>query len=293
MRRWAGLSAILLWGCAGPARNMDAPAAVPATVELKTPEGASVGTLHLEPGKPPALWPLKTIGGVNVTRAFPFRDDHPGEAHDHPHHRSCWIAHGDVNGVDFWHDGGRIEHRRLEVSESGAIRVEGDWCTPEGEVLLHSSLEVWARDHFGTTGREVCMMLDLTPANGPVVFGDTKEGTCAIRLAPQLRLEGQVASGSLENSNGVQGKAVWGKRSDAIIVSGVVDGSEITLELTNFGPESASTRWHARPYGLIAANPFGDRAFDRSLPARETLLKPDTVIRLMWCIGLRESKVER
>ena len=26
----------------------------------------------------------------------------PGEETDHVHHRSVWVTHGSVNGVDFW-----------------------------------------------------------------------------------------------------------------------------------------------------------------------------------------------
>ena len=43
-----------------------------------------------------------------------------------------------------------------------------------------------------------------------VTFGDTKEGSMGIRMAPQLRLKGKVAKGSALNSEGIVGKAVWG-----------------------------------------------------------------------------------
>lgn len=47
------------------------------------------------------FYPLIGPGGAKMTRAWPM-EDVPGEEHDHPHHRSLWYSHGDVNGVDFW-----------------------------------------------------------------------------------------------------------------------------------------------------------------------------------------------
>src|SRR5690348_11345246 len=50
----------------------------------------------------PYLHPLRTADGKVVTRGYPMTSDIPGEAHDHPHHRGLWFAHGDVNGYNFW-----------------------------------------------------------------------------------------------------------------------------------------------------------------------------------------------
>jgi hypothetical protein len=39
--------------------------------------------------------------GEPVIRHWPVKEAENG-ARDHPHHRSLWFAHGDVNGHDFW-----------------------------------------------------------------------------------------------------------------------------------------------------------------------------------------------
>src|SRR5436190_12464735 len=49
----------------------------------------------------PHLYPVLTTDGTPLTRAFPMKSG-TGEDEDHPHHRSLWFAHSDVNGVDFW-----------------------------------------------------------------------------------------------------------------------------------------------------------------------------------------------
>ena len=256
----------------------------PRTVALQSQTGAIVGTIHLEPGKPPALWPLRTIEGVEVTRAFPFRDDVPGESHDHPHHRSMWSAHGDVNGVDFWHEGGRVEHDSIRNYQDGAVEVAGRWIDGDGQSMLTSRTLWRAVDDGGT--RTVVLRVVLEPVGGPVVFGDTKEGTLAIRLASQLRLTGDVAGGTLANSEGMSGAGVWGRGATWIEVTGRIEDTPVKLRLTHasfveqvLGADSVPeedalvVRWHARPYGLIAANPFGERAFVGSGEAKETIVE--------------------
>src|SRR5271157_5745086 len=50
----------------------------------------------------PYLYPLRSSAGIIVTRGYPMVTSNPGESKDHPHHRSMFFAHGDINGVDFW-----------------------------------------------------------------------------------------------------------------------------------------------------------------------------------------------
>ncbi len=62
----------------------------------------------------PIIYPLVGPGGHRLTRDFPMKEAGPNEKSDHDHHRSFWLTHGDVNGVDFWLDDdhcGKIVHR--------------------------------------------------------------------------------------------------------------------------------------------------------------------------------------
>ena len=95
--------------------------------------------------------------------------------------------------------------------------------------------------------------------NGPVKMGDTKEGTFAIRLATAL----QKPDGHMLNSEGAVGeKQVWGKRANWVDYSGTVAGEKLGLAIFDHpsNPQHP-TYWHARGYGLFAANPFGERDF--------------------------------
>lgn len=90
-------------------------------------------------------------------------------------------------------------------------------------------------------------------------MGDTKEGTFGIRLRKELN----SPPGHMVNSKGGQGeKEIWGKRADWVDYYGQVDGEEVGIAVLD-SPKSFRhpTYWHARGYGLLAANPFGLREF--------------------------------
>ena len=69
-------------------------------------------------GAKPVCWPIYSATGAEVTRRFPM-ETIDGEKHDHPHQRSWWFTHGDVNGIDFWSENeghGTIVHREYLAS---------------------------------------------------------------------------------------------------------------------------------------------------------------------------------
>ena len=67
------------------------------------------------------------------------------------------------------------------------------------------------------------------------------------------------------NSNGAEGeKGVWGKRANWVDYDGKVNGEELGVAIFDH-PQNLRhpTYWHARGYGLFAANPFGIKEFTR------------------------------
>lgn len=246
----------------------------------------------------PYLYPLVGPGGVPVTRGYPM-EERPGEARDHPHHRSAWFAHGDVNGVDFWHpeaeNGGTIEHtgRLTEVLERGKnlrTRLELLWKDRQGAALLRERRTVTFRveeDH-----RSVDFVLELTAESGDVTFGDTKEGTFALRLHPELRLAGELANGRAFNAEGVEGEAVWGERAAWLSYQGKVGGRPVGVAIFDHSDNLRHPAWwHARPYGLFAANPFGRRAFEGAeAEAGDHVLKEGETLVLRYRIWIHAGE---
>jgi hypothetical protein len=90
-------------------------------------------------------------------------------------------------------------------------------------------------------------------------MGDTKEGTFAIRLVKAL----EPPLGHMMNSNGgTDEKTIWGKQADWVDYSGTVNDEDVGIAVFD-NPQNLRhpTYWHARHYGLLAANPFGVREF--------------------------------
>lgn len=266
--------------CAGPAATQTAPApraAAPAAaprVRLTVLEDRVRVEIDGEPFteyrfgglRRPVLYPVLGPGGVPLTRRWPLESAGPGEARDHPHHQSLWFAHGSVNGRDFWTThplAGRIEHATILEVRSGAtglLRTRNRWMAGrrlvcEDERTLRFAVEPDAR----TLDYEVTLLA----TRGRVVLGDTKEGTMAIRMHPALRLRGKVAAGRAINSEGVEGRAVWGKRARWVDYSAPIDGRVLGIAILDHPTNLRHpTWWHARDYGLCAANPFGIHDFE-------------------------------
>ena len=102
-----------------------------------------------------------------------------------------------------------------------------------------------------------------------VKFGDTKEGTFAIRLAAGLE-EPQKKSppkpprtGMMITSEGGKGEAnTWGKRANWVDYAGELDGEKLGIAIfDNPANPKHPTYWHSRSYGLFAANIFGEHDF--------------------------------
>lgn len=233
----------------------------------------------------PYMYPIIGPSGANLARPYPMEK---GGAEDHPHHRSFWFAHGAVNGVDFWADGekhGRQVHGAVSGLEAAPGRVSfatsTEWVSAQGKPMLSDErhITVAARED-GT--RSVDFTITLKASHGEVLFGDTKEGTFALRLSPSLSIEGEGAQGKMLSSTGKKNGAVWGKQAAWVSAYGP-DASGAAVTVTIFDHPTSlrhPTWWHARTYGLFAANPFGKHDFEKledktagdlTLPAGESL----------------------
>ncbi len=243
-------------------------------VQVKGPQigvvydGTRVASYRSE-GRVPCLYPLLSPTGQSVTRHFPFQEGVEGEAEDHPHHTSFWLAHGKVNGADFWHDGdNRIEHLRFvdhgvtDRGKSAFFTVALAWLVGEREILREERRYQFDFSIPQQTSLEV--RATFTAVQGEVVFGDTKEGFCAIRVTPTLRLRGEVAQGHITDSVGRRGEDCWGQRAQWVAYHGPdTAGKALVVALLDHSNNlNHPTWWHARHYGLLAANPFGRHDFE-------------------------------
>ncbi len=282
------LSLLIGWvvfGCGATAQNLP--------VELKhdgnridvSIGGKAFGAYYFGAEAPkPYLYPLRSARGTIVTRGYPMVKDIPGESHDHPHHRALYYAHGNINGIDFWSEAregraaqtargryyaterelpkGRTVLRKLDemksAGDTGVIRAEFDLVGPEGKAI-GSETQAYTFSGDDSVRLIDCEFTTRADRGIAVKMEDTKEGTFAIRLVKAL----EEPTGHMLNSRGAAGeKEIWGKRADWVDYSGEVDGEKLGIAIFD-NPENPKhpTYWHARGYGLFAANPFGEHDF--------------------------------
>lgn len=230
--------------------------------------GVEVATFHKSIQGRPVLIPVLTPSGKSVTRNWPVLQARPGEQKDHPHHKSLWFAHGDVNGHDFWTEGkgmGRI----LSLSEPTSAKSPTNevislnkWVSAEGEIICTDERRIKVESEGPTN--IIDYTVTLRASHGALQLGDTKEGTMAIRLHPALRVKGDVATGRAVNSAGDKGGELWGRRSRWVHYFGKIADATVGVAILDH-PNNLRhpTHWQARTYGLVAANPFGVHYFEK------------------------------
>jgi hypothetical protein len=227
------------------------------------------------------LMPLQTARGLVISRPFPVGNDvssgDPKASSFEPHQRPLYFAHGNIDGLDFWGESafakyygdqskpayGHMTAAKIEEtqsgSESGRVRASFDLADPNGRVI---GREIQA---FVFQGDDARRMIDcdfvLRASNGAITLGDTKEGTFGIRLGADL----SAPLGHMLNSHGDEGETnIWGKQADWVDYYGKISGHDVGIVVFDH-PTSFRhpTTWHARGYGLLAANPFGLREFTK------------------------------
>lgn len=217
----------------------------------------------IKSGAKPVVWPIIGPTGSKMTRSTPM-EKVKGERFDHGHHRSLWFTHGNVNGVDFWSEGRKMgqtvhrEFKKAEIQPDGSAVVEtvNDWVDADGKKHLEDHRRLTFR--VGENWRSIDFDITLrAPADAPVTFGDTKEGTMGIRIPTVMDVETRKG-GHIVNSRGQTDGDAWGRPAEWVDYQGTVDDKKVGIAMLNH-PSSFRfpTHWHVRTYGLFAANPFG------------------------------------
>jgi len=213
----------------------------------------------------PILYPVLGPFQKPMTRKFPLGEKGDGEEPDHPHHTSLWYTHGDVNGVDFWAVGenkGKIIHQEFLNLEGNTFTSSNFWKDGQGKTICQDE-RTFHFYEFTKNERAIDIRITLMATVEDLVLGDTKEGSMGIRMTPEFRLRGKVARGSCLNSDGVVGKAIWGKRASWVSYWAMFDNKDFAISIFDHPSNPRHpTWWHARDYGLVAANPFGQHDFE-------------------------------
>ena len=272
----------------------------------------------------PVLFPLRTASGTLITRGWPM-EPRAGERTDHPHHVGFWFNYENVNGVDFWNNStalpaaqqakmGRIVQRRIVKTSSGAgqgdLEVEMNWIMPDQKPILREDTDFIFRTAPGV--RIVDRITTLTALDKPVIFKDSKDGLIGLRVRRELEqpetdavtytdasgrpttmkaMSTNGVTGLYRSSNGKTGDAVWGTRGRWTMLTGKVNQEDITLAMFDHpGNPGYPTYWHARGYGLFAANPLGQAVFSNGKKKLNFTLLPKQSATFRYRLVIMDGK---
>src|SRR5262249_44099043 len=125
--------------------------------------------------------------------------------------------------------------------------------------------------NLGPNRNLIEIVADLHASDYALEFADTKEGSMGIRIKESIQVtpprpkkdekpkSDAKKRGTMTNAEGKKDqKGCWGRVSAWCDYSGPV-GDDKTAGLAVFADpkNSIDSAWHARDYGLLAANPFG------------------------------------
>lgn len=270
----------------------------------------------------PILFPVNTVNGVTVTRGYPL-EPRTGERTDHPHHTGVWMNYESVNDLDFWNNStaipfekrakyGTIRHQQVTGQsasrDQAVLSVTANWQRPDGHILLKEKTTYT----FRVKGNR--FLIDrtstLTANDLDVRFKDVKDGFMAIRVARELEMpstetgvfvdaqgnETKVpvnnngVTGMYTNDAGVTGDSVWSTKGRWTMLTGKKDGRDITIALFDHPTNTGyPTYWHARGYGLFAANPLGRKVFSNGKEELNLVLKPGQSVQFRYRILVQDG----
>jgi hypothetical protein len=253
----------------------------------------------------PVLYPLYAANGTAVTRGFPL-EPKPGDPTDHPHHIGLWFNFENLNGLDFWNNSYAIPKEKKNLygwvrtdhilkaagGITGVLAYHANWTNQQKEVILE---ETTSFQFSGKGNQRIIDRVTTLKADVDAVFNDAKDGMLGLRLAHELQMPttedqkftddkgnvtivkggtDKVASGNYLTSAGKTGNDAWSTRGVWCKVFGKMGADSVSIAIIDHpGNPNYPTFWHARGYGLFAANPLGEKIFTNGKSEKNLRLK--------------------
>ena len=275
-----------------------------ATFELR---GKELTRYHFGPTlRRPYWFPIVGPGGRSLTRMnMPYdpgrsmtRDKQPTDPTKpenplgHSHQTSVWICHKDVNGFDFWRDGGpiagqivhMIEREGLEYDEvdgTATLLTRNAWKDPQGNTMM---IDRRMATVFPGEDDSWWMIVDIqfeAPPKSPVTLGKTTFGPLGVRMAKTVSVK--EGGGRILNSEGLRNeKSVFMKQARWVDYSGPVTADEtggITLMDHPQNPKHPA-KFHVRDNGWMGVT---------LTPDATRVIEPDKPLRLRYALWVHHK----
>ena len=198
----------------------------------------------------PDFYPVYSPSGREVTCTCAYR---------YNHHKSIFIGHANVNGINFFHDNNPtqsnlgdilLEKSQQEIDESGMhVMTHNGWITKAGVRLLEEER------NFTVILDEAAHIIDLTStliANQTnLTFAQDNHAFLGVRVADTMDVED---GGTILNANGQRNEEEAMRQSaDWTDYSGMVAGKTVGVTLMNH-PSNPSSAFFTRNYGTFLTN---------------------------------------
>lgn len=234
----------------------------------------------------PYFTDLHTPSGAKLTRNHPPIEG--VDATDHAAlHPGLWLAFGDLSGADFWRNKATVKHAGFveepATSQQGGTFAVRNRYEHDGKLVCEEVCRIRISSQSGGT------LIDWESRfSGPAdfYFGDQEEMGLGVRMATPLTVKN---GGEITNSDGGKNeKQVWGQQAAWCDYSGVINGQPAGVMIMPAADNSRRSWFHARDYGLLVANPFGENAFTKGPKSRVTV-RPGDALRLRFGVLLHSG----
>ncbi len=207
---------------------------------------------------------VHTPDGIQVTR------NHPPLAGvdpvDHPTmHPGIWLAFGNLSSQDFWRNKATIRHDKFTLQPTTGkdqlnFATESTLIATNGDVIAKLNSVFALSTH--NDGYLLSWKAAFTPTSDNFTFGDQEEMGFGARVATPLS---EKNGGTVRNSDDLNGaKNAWGKIAAWCDYSGVLSNRLVGITVMPDSKNIRASWFHSRDYGLIVANPFGQKAFTKT-----------------------------
>jgi hypothetical protein len=270
----------------------------------------------------PVLYPIYASNNEIITRGFPI-SPRSNEPIDHPHHIGLWLNYESVNGLDFWNNSSAIPKEKkaaygwiktnkiLETKsgEQGTLTYSANWQDINKNILLQEKTSFYFSAYNSL--RIIDRITTLTAVED-VTMPDVKDGLLGLRVAHELELpskeqriftdnKGNVTnvkatndssvSGNYITSRNITGDSAWATRAEWCMLYGKKGKDSISIVIIDH-PKNIGypTYWHARGYGLFAANPLGQKIFSNGTTILNYSLKKGESVTFRYRILINTGK---
>jgi len=245
----------------------------------------------------PYLAPLLTASGKHASRGFPL-EKIAGDPTDHPHQRGMWIGYEHLSGTNMWEidpadpqpHAGSIQFQKViethDGNKSGGFTIAAQWLNQDHTPVIDETLALtFYAEPVHSRVFDVDIKLKAIKLS---TFEDARDGLIGFRLAPPFD---ESRGGKVVNADGIEGAdKIEGTHSNWVDWQADLDGEKIGVAVLNHpSNHRAPSTWRLKPFGLVFANPFAQRFYDKSRQDGSMSLQPGDELHLRYRVLIHPS----